>query len=299
MTVRIGVHCAVIDDAGAVLLSQREDLRVWNLPGGRLDPDETLAMCAAREVFEETGVIVHVERPIGLYVWAGRQHLNLVYAAIPIGGKLKQATPETLANRYFPPVNVPPMPPPMRIMVEDATGESSGSARLLQLSPGMRLLLALALRLRWMRNWLRGQPESPYPQFEVTAAALLWDEAHRRLVTLKGESGLSLPRIACDGKTAPWEQLKAVLQSPGLLVPALRWVGVWQDAPRGCLELVFAATLPTVDLTGHAEWVTARNAALPDRDTVYIDRVKSTYRHDPVWAIYHQADIQMGDTLTL
>ena len=49
----------VLDDADRVLMMWRHrfilDRWVWELPGGYLDPDEDPAVCAAREVEEETG----------------------------------------------------------------------------------------------------------------------------------------------------------------------------------------------------------------------------------------------------
>lgn len=49
----------VVDDAERVLLMWRHrfilDRWVWELPGGYIDPDEDPAVCAAREVEEETG----------------------------------------------------------------------------------------------------------------------------------------------------------------------------------------------------------------------------------------------------
>jgi 8-oxo-dGTP pyrophosphatase MutT (NUDIX family) len=49
----------VVDDAERVLMMHRHrfilERWVWELPGGYLDPDEDPAVCAAREVEEETG----------------------------------------------------------------------------------------------------------------------------------------------------------------------------------------------------------------------------------------------------
>jgi 8-oxo-dGTP pyrophosphatase MutT (NUDIX family) len=49
----------VLDDADRVLMMRRHrfilDRWVWELPGGYLDPGEDPAVCAAREVEEETG----------------------------------------------------------------------------------------------------------------------------------------------------------------------------------------------------------------------------------------------------
>ncbi|WP_428032351.1 NUDIX hydrolase [Ancylobacter sp.] len=58
----LATSAAVFRD-GRVLLARRgrEPSRgLWTLPGGRVEPGETLAAAAAREVMEEVGVTCHV-----------------------------------------------------------------------------------------------------------------------------------------------------------------------------------------------------------------------------------------------
>ena len=104
---RLGTRIAVINEKNEILLSKRGDSGVWALPGGRVDSGEILHESAIREVREETGLDVEIERPIGLYFQQGRSRMNILYRAKPIGGELFKATDETLDNRFFSPDKIP------------------------------------------------------------------------------------------------------------------------------------------------------------------------------------------------
>jgi len=59
----IGVAAIIFDDAGRVLLIQRGKppaAGLWSAPGGKLELGEPLARGVAREVHEETGLVVEV-----------------------------------------------------------------------------------------------------------------------------------------------------------------------------------------------------------------------------------------------
>lgn len=63
---RVGVF-AVIERDGRYLLARRRDIGWWNLVGGGLEYDETLEAGLAREVREEIGAAIEIERLVGVY----------------------------------------------------------------------------------------------------------------------------------------------------------------------------------------------------------------------------------------
>lgn len=65
---RIG-SCAVIfdDRREKVLMTKRADNGLWCLPGGKMEPGESIEECCRREVFEETGLDVELKRLIAVY----------------------------------------------------------------------------------------------------------------------------------------------------------------------------------------------------------------------------------------
>ena len=63
------VSAVVMDAAGRYLLVRRSrepEAGRWALPGGRVEPGETLADALAREVLEETGLTVRPGREVGV-----------------------------------------------------------------------------------------------------------------------------------------------------------------------------------------------------------------------------------------
>ena len=61
-----GVTAVVINDGGEVLLQLRRDTDTWAPPSGGVEPGETVAACAIREVYEETGLQVAPVRIIAV-----------------------------------------------------------------------------------------------------------------------------------------------------------------------------------------------------------------------------------------
>ena len=80
---RIGVY-ALIFDEGRVLMAHRRDIDWWNLPGGGMEiGDVRRGFC--REVREETGLEVQVERLVGVYSRPQKQEVVLTFRCKVIG----------------------------------------------------------------------------------------------------------------------------------------------------------------------------------------------------------------------
>lgn len=70
MGTTLAAGAIVTADDGRFLLVLRADppeAGRWSVPGGKVGPGETLQAAAAREVLEETGVTVRIDRELGTF----------------------------------------------------------------------------------------------------------------------------------------------------------------------------------------------------------------------------------------
>ena len=60
--------CVIVDDYGRILLLHRNTptLSQWEMPGGKVEPGETAAQAAVREIAEELGVVVRLTKALGV-----------------------------------------------------------------------------------------------------------------------------------------------------------------------------------------------------------------------------------------
>ncbi len=84
----IGVH-GVIEDHGKILVLRRAPSMTykagaWDLPGGHLAADETLQACLTREVTEETGLSIEIDRLLCANKAPG-PYVQLIFACRPAG----------------------------------------------------------------------------------------------------------------------------------------------------------------------------------------------------------------------
>lgn len=65
---RVGASSIIFDESrGKLLLTKRTDNGRWCLPGGGMDPGESVEEACIREAYEETGLRVKVTRLVGVY----------------------------------------------------------------------------------------------------------------------------------------------------------------------------------------------------------------------------------------
>ena len=66
-SVVVATSAYVTDDHERILLVRRADNGLWALPGGGMEPGETVTGCAVREVKEETGLDIQVTGLVGIF----------------------------------------------------------------------------------------------------------------------------------------------------------------------------------------------------------------------------------------
>jgi 8-oxo-dGTP diphosphatase len=79
----VSVAGIVVNHEGRVLVIRRRDNNHWEPPGGVLELDETFEEGVRREVHEETGIWVTVERLTGVYKNMTRGIVALVFRCAP------------------------------------------------------------------------------------------------------------------------------------------------------------------------------------------------------------------------
>ena len=66
-SIAVAVSAFIQDDEDRILMIRRTDNDLYSIPGGQVEPGETLTHAAAREVKEETGIDIEVTGLIGIY----------------------------------------------------------------------------------------------------------------------------------------------------------------------------------------------------------------------------------------
>lgn len=139
--VRVGTAVVVRNRNGYILLELRSDNGLWGLPGGRIEPRESVEQAAIREVKEETGLTVKITRLLGVYSgpagrivtypgrWGVVHLVDVLLEARVVSGRVK-ASRESEELRYFRPNDLPArIAPPARAALRDVAAGRRGMVR--------------------------------------------------------------------------------------------------------------------------------------------------------------------------
>jgi ADP-ribose pyrophosphatase YjhB (NUDIX family) len=123
------VSAIVTDAQGAILLILRTDNGYWSIPGGGLNPGESVAQATTREVKEETGIDCEVAGLVGVYSDPNhvaayddgevRQEFSICFTTRMTGGSLT-ASSESAQVEFVPAGAIPGlrMHPSIRLRIQ-------------------------------------------------------------------------------------------------------------------------------------------------------------------------------------
>ena len=122
------VAAVIMDSEGKILLQEKAGGEAWSLPAGGIEPGESPQQAVIREVLEETGLHVSVERILGVvggadfrYQYPNNdvvEYTGVIFRCRVIGVSVPPCDSETVSVEYFSEQNMPrlALPYPMDLL---------------------------------------------------------------------------------------------------------------------------------------------------------------------------------------
>lgn len=109
--VTVGCGAIIEDEEGRILLQRRKDQNNWCIPGGVMEIGETFLETVAREVEEETDLVIHDPELFGIYSGPScfKEYPNgdkvfsvqVIFCVKKYTGVLKQEGAESFEHQFF------------------------------------------------------------------------------------------------------------------------------------------------------------------------------------------------------
>ena len=281
----VDVAVAVVrDPEGRILLAERTPAQVapgfWELPGGKIDPGETAAEAAARELREETGLVAQSLKPLMRYEHAFptkrvRLHIFAIerWSGQPIGREGQRLAWSPPASPDVAPI----LPsndriltalglPTQLVIAEAATardGEGCLSALAQSLAGGARLAQLRALRL------------APDQRVTLARRAVELAQSYDAQLMLAG-SAIEARRAAAAGLHSPAAELRRMAARPKVDVWSVTCHDARDIAAASRLGADFAIVSPvratsSLQLRAPLEWTGLRDLAASAALPVYAE----------------------------
>jgi 8-oxo-dGTP diphosphatase len=282
----VGANATIFHN-GHILLVRRNDLPLWALPGGGLDDGETVATCCIREVKEETGLEVEIDRLVGLYVrrrgFGRAMNLAFLFRCHAIGGALSTSD-ETDAVQYWPANGLPRNTVPWhRGFLSDALYQDRQTVwRTVHISRWKVLVAWPIVRLRWLRNRLAGRDKHITSLVQLGVFATVFDAGGSVLLVKRRDFPVwNLPGGQVNSDETPWAAaVREAQEETGLDISLRRLTGVYSKPARREIVLNFDADVVGGRIVPTAEGVRSEFFlldALPDATLPkHVERIRDS-----------------------
>ena len=263
----IGTSGVLVNQFNQLLLIQRDDTRTWAPPGGALDPNELPTDGVAREVAEETGLLVMPVRLTAVHYIPFKPHplIGFTFRCIQRGGEIKTSE-ESLQVGFFTPDSLPAAMADFhksRIHHTLTHQKQQADWYIQPLNWQTKLLRQLLLRVVYpWKDWQRKrQGRSPYvppPSWDASAFTIIQNEVGEVLWVKRTDQNVwNLPGGRAENGEPPWETaVRETKEETGLIVKLNTLTGVYiyaSDPPH--IVFVFKATVLSGTLTPSPESV--------------------------------------------
>ncbi|MFA6271637.1 MAG: NUDIX hydrolase [Patescibacteria group bacterium] len=110
----IGAFGIIVDEKKRVLLCHRRDYDLWNLPGGKVEANETPWDAVIREIKEETGLDAKITHLAGVYSKPDKNEIVFSFICEITGGEIT-LTDEADIIEYFSADQIPKNTSPKQV----------------------------------------------------------------------------------------------------------------------------------------------------------------------------------------